>query len=241
MNLDYNGDGQVTDQNGVTREATVAEMTYFLKHQQEENEKVIAARDSKVAQLAKEIERRNQYHFQNEGPNDMAFPASLERTYLGDGIMRIGECVLNMSREFLIGWLDKQVMVEKRLWAENQKLKLEVFNTFRDLIAASPTQNRTLEIFLGTERATDKDFLIALVNLDIPPPNEIGWGDHIAQPVCAVVAANMYGSAWGFAHLSAYEKNAIVHQHEHLKLERNRWYWCSLAYYENLQIEAIEP
>lgn len=247
MQTNYIGDGKVTEY-GHTRDATLAEMIEFMNHAEgrlaqtcEGSEKAIKALERKLEIAQKREERRQQYHCENEGPSDTAFPASLERVYLGDGIIRIGNTKLTMSREFLIFQLDKQVMVEKRLGAENEKLKAEVFNTYRDLVNASTTHNRTLEIFLSTERISDKDFLVALADLTLPPPNEIGWNDTVIHPIGAIVAANIYGGGWGFAQLSAYEKECIGKQHVRLELERNRWYWCSLAYYDTLQIDAVKP
>lgn len=246
MQTYYIGNGKVTE-GGHEREATREELIEFLRAGSEDR-----ARDTENhRQMIEKINERTQneltalrnFYADNNGAVSKDFPQTLYHRYLGNGEMQIGDVRVKMSRQFLIEHLatvyrllDTGHEEVKKLEEKLQLAKIELATYFRKSVENSETECRNIEVVLREEKKYETDFLVVVYDFPVDAPNEVGWSTNVTSPISAIAGVRMYKGGWGFVSLNNYEKQAIGKFFDECKMQRGKWYWCSMSYYPDSAI-----
>lgn len=246
MQTYYIGNGKVTE-GGHDREATREELIEFLRAGSEDR-----VRDTENhRQMIEKINERTQneltvlrnFYAENSGAVSKDFPQTLSYKYLGNGEMQIGDVRVKMSRQFLIEHLnttnrllDTGCEEVKKLEEKLQLAKIELATYFRKSVENNETECRNIEVVLCEEKKYETDFLVVVFDFPVDAPNEVGWSTNVPSPIAGIAGVRMYKCGWGFVNLSNYEKQAIGKFFDECKMQRGKWYWCSMSYYPDSAI-----
>lgn len=239
----YIGDGKINC-GGHVREATREELIGFLNDASENRTADNAIYAAHVLKLNKAIddlkavaEKYKDFFNRYNGTDSSSIPSTLSLFYKGKGYIEVGGEIIKMSPSFVIEYLEltlknynNQTQELKSLQVELKQTKKELASTFSKLVDADETQCRALEVCLSTEKKTDNDFLIVVVEFPLDAPNEIGWSYNCKGQPRILVGVALDGHGWSFTRLTTYEKQAIGRQFEIDRLELNKYYWCGLSY-----------
>lgn len=239
----YIGDGKINC-GGHIREATREELIGFLNDASENRTADNAVYAAHVLKLNKAnddlktlAEKYKDFFNRYNGADASSIPSTLSLNYKGNGYIEAGTELIKMSPSFLMQFLEltlklysNQTQELKHTLDELKQTKKELANTFSKLVDADETQCRALEVCLSTEKKTDNDFLIAVVEFPLEAPNEIGWSYKCKGQPRILVGVALDDDAWSFTRLTTYEKQAIGRQFEIDRLQLNKYYWCGLSY-----------